>query len=102
MSGTEFFEQRLSLLQIRSIEPFGEPVVDFGKHRARLVGAILRCEQPREARGCAQFPRFRAHLLREHNRLAEISLREFGLALLEPQFTAQSQNFGPKNRLIGI
>jgi hypothetical protein len=31
-SMTQFFNERLGLLQVFSVEPFGEPVVDFGQH----------------------------------------------------------------------
>ena len=33
----QFIEQRLSLLQVGGVEAFGEPAIDFGEHRARLV-----------------------------------------------------------------
>ena len=40
-SRTQFVEQRLGVLQIGSVEALGEPVVDLGEHRARLVTAIV-------------------------------------------------------------
>ena len=43
-------EQRLGVLQIRGVEALGEPVVDFGEHRARFVGA-----QPAERHRGPQF-----------------------------------------------
>jgi hypothetical protein len=32
----QLFEQRFSIFKIGHLEAFGEPVVDFGKHRARF------------------------------------------------------------------
>src|SRR5215472_1722778 len=85
--GAQLVEQRLSLFQIGGVEAFGETVVDFGEHRARLITTALRGEQACKAGARAQFPRFGAHLLREGNRLAEIGLSQRRLPLLEPQFT---------------
>ncbi len=75
-------EQSLGVVQVGGVEAFGEPVVDVGEHRARLVATALRCEQSREAHRRAQFPCLRAHRLRERDRLAKVSLREFCLSLL--------------------
>jgi hypothetical protein len=33
----EFVEQRVGVLQVGDVEALGEPVVDFGEHRARLI-----------------------------------------------------------------
>ena len=55
---SQFIEQRLGVLQVGGVEALGEPAVDFGEHRARLVAAALRREQPRETRRRAQFQRF--------------------------------------------
>jgi hypothetical protein len=52
---TQFVKQRLSLLQIGSVEAFGEPVVNFRQHSARFVALPLLREQSREARRRAQF-----------------------------------------------
>src|SRR5260370_657888 len=52
----QLLEQRLGILEVGGVEALGEPVVDFTEHRARLVAAALLREQPREARGRAQFP----------------------------------------------
>jgi hypothetical protein len=46
-------EQHLGVPQIGSIEALGEPAIDFGEHRARLVAEALFCKQPREASGRA-------------------------------------------------
>src|SRR6266849_3548014 len=52
---SQLVEQRLGISQVGGVEAFGEPAVDFGEHRARLVATTLLCEQPRETHGSAQF-----------------------------------------------
>ena len=47
----QLIDQDLCVLQIGGIEAFGEPVVDFGEHRARLIAAIGVAQQSCEA-GC--------------------------------------------------
>jgi hypothetical protein len=42
----EAVEQCFCVLQVGSVEAFGEPSVDFGEHRARLVCLALLGEQP--------------------------------------------------------
>src|SRR5271156_2144705 len=37
----DFFQHCLGVFQIAGVETFGEPVVDFGEHRARLVVTTL-------------------------------------------------------------
>jgi hypothetical protein len=37
----QFIQQRLGVFQVASIEALGEPAVDFGEHRARLVATVL-------------------------------------------------------------
>jgi hypothetical protein len=49
----KFIEKLLGLLKVARIESLGEPVVDFSEHVMRLLAAAFRCEQPREAHGCA-------------------------------------------------
>jgi hypothetical protein len=48
-------EQRIGVLQISSVEAFGEPVVNVGEYHVSLFAAALLFEQPREAHGRAQF-----------------------------------------------
>jgi hypothetical protein len=36
----QFVQQRLGVFQVRGVEALGEPVVDFGQHRAGFVAAI--------------------------------------------------------------
>src|SRR5215469_1518681 len=55
IKGGQFLEQRLSLFQIGGIKPFGEPAVNCGEHRARLIAAALLHKQARQAGRCAQF-----------------------------------------------
>ena len=43
--GGQFIQQRLGLLEVGSIESFGEPVVDFGEHRVRFVAAAGIAQQ---------------------------------------------------------
>src|SRR5215472_2472748 len=56
----QLIEQRLGLLEIGSVEAFGEPVVDFGEHRTRFIPLPLLRQQAREAHGGAQLPCFGA------------------------------------------
>src|ERR1700730_8609390 len=98
----QLLHQRLGVLEIGGIEAFGEPIVDFGEHRPRFLASARRCEQARKAYGCAQFPRFGAHLSRKRNRLAEIGLDELSLPLFEPQFAAEPESFRAVYDLLGI
>ena len=41
MSRNQLVEQRLGVLQVGGVEALGEPVVDFGEHRARFVALAL-------------------------------------------------------------
>jgi hypothetical protein len=52
----QFVEQRLGVLQVGGVEALGEPVVDFGEHRERLVAAAGVAEQPGEAHGSRVAP----------------------------------------------
>jgi hypothetical protein len=40
----EFVKQRLGVFEVGGIEALGEPVVDLGEHRARLVAITLPVE----------------------------------------------------------
>src|SRR5215472_1237069 len=55
-SGAELVQQRLGVLQIGGLEALGEPVVDLGDHRARLVAAIGVAHEPRETGRRTQLP----------------------------------------------
>src|SRR5271156_3721560 len=61
---SQLVEQRLGVFQVGGVEAFGEPVVDVGEHRARLISLALVCEQSREARRRAQLQRLGALLSR--------------------------------------
>jgi hypothetical protein len=51
---TELNEQCLGVLQVGGVEAFGEPVVDVGEHRTRVIAAPLLREQASEAHGRAK------------------------------------------------
>jgi len=52
----QLLQQRLGLCEISRIEALGEPVVDLGEHRLRLLATALLFEQPHETRGRSQLP----------------------------------------------
>jgi len=39
----ELIEQGFGVLQVGGVEALGEPVIDFGEHRARFVATALLC-----------------------------------------------------------
>ncbi len=78
-AGAQLVEQRLGVLQIACVESLGEPAVDFGERRARLVATTLLCEKPREARRRAQFPGLRVLVERNVDRGAKGLLRSRGV-----------------------
>jgi hypothetical protein len=41
----QLIEERLGVLQVGGVEALGEPVIDVGEHRARLVAMTLLREQ---------------------------------------------------------
>ena len=56
ISVAQLVEQRFRVLQVGGGEALGEPVVDVGQHRARLVAAISVAQQPRKTDSGAQLP----------------------------------------------
>src|SRR5262249_19130210 len=76
--GFQLIEQGLGVLHICSVKALGEPVVDVGEHRARLVAAIGVAQQARETDRCAQFPELGFLRTRDSDRLTEavFSLRQ--------------------------
>ena len=90
----QFVQQRLGLLQVGGIETFGEPVVDFSEHGARLVATISFAQQPREARSRTQLQGFRAHTVRQRECCAEVSFGWFELSLLRLQLATQAKCLG--------
>jgi hypothetical protein len=84
----QLLQQRLGVLEIGGIEAFGEPIVDFGEHRARLIAATLLRKQPREAHCRSQFVKLSARTTRANNRFSKI-LFSFLLRIhLEPYLAA--------------
>src|SRR6516162_2300425 len=59
----QLVQQRLRLLQIGSVEAFGEPAVDRSEEVAGFGAAALIAAQPGEAPGSAQFPELSLLLL---------------------------------------
>jgi hypothetical protein len=98
----QFFQQRLGVFQIGSIEPLGEPPIDFSQHRARLATTPHPGEQPREAHRRAQFPCFRVHAAREGNRFVKIGLGRLRLIKFETQFATNPECLGTAYGFIGI
>jgi hypothetical protein len=86
---TQLVEQRLCIFQIGGVEAFGEPAVDFGEHRARLITPVLFREQASESRCRAQLPQFSALALRNPDDLAEtvFGFRCTGCALQQQQLS---------------
>src|SRR5262245_7322170 len=84
----KLFQQRLRVLQVRSVEALGEPAVDLGEHGASLIAFVLLCEHPYETNRRAKLPCLRTHLLCERDRFAEVGLGQFALAQFEPEFSA--------------
>src|SRR6266498_3884606 len=52
-------EQRLGVLQIRRVEPLGEPAVDLAEHPPRLVLSALLVEEAGKARRRSELERLR-------------------------------------------
>jgi hypothetical protein len=55
LSGAQFIEQRLRLLQIERIEAFGEPALDRSEKLASLFPLALIAPEPRHAHRGAEF-----------------------------------------------
>src|SRR5215467_3709523 len=71
----QLIQQSLGVLQVGSVEALGEPVVDFGELRARLIAAIGVAQQPSEAGGGAKLPPLRRLASRDFDSLAKTLLR---------------------------
>src|SRR5947207_13702440 len=50
-------EQRLGLSKVACVKTFGEPIVDGGEKVTCRLPISLIAQEPRQARGRAQFPR---------------------------------------------
>ena len=71
----QFIEQRLRLFQVGGIETFGKPIINFLKHRVRLLATALLYEQLRQRNGGSQLVRFRFLLPRKFERGSKALLR---------------------------
>ena len=71
----QLVEQRLRVLQIGGVEPFGEPAVDLGEHLPRLVALSLRPEQAAEARHGTKLEGLGTLLARQLDRLPKAVFR---------------------------
>src|SRR5262249_6241886 len=72
---SQLIYQFFCLFQICRIEAFGEPVVDFGEHRAGFVATTPPGEQPCKAGRRAKLPRFGTLASCNLDSLAEAALR---------------------------
>jgi hypothetical protein len=70
----QFVEKCLCIFQVGSAEALGEPAIDLGEHRARLIEATSVAEQPRKTHRRAQFPRFGILIARNLDRALEAAL----------------------------
>src|SRR5579862_453855 len=100
----QLVEQGLGIIQIGGIEAFGEPVVDFGEHRARFVAMTLLREQSREAGRGAQFKTTGLLAGRSVDRRAKQSLGfvRMGRSLDLNQFASYAIEFGSIETLATI
>ena len=56
LSGVQFLEQDLGLLQVERVKAFGEPAIDRGEEIASRITLALIAPQPRHAHRRPQFP----------------------------------------------
>jgi hypothetical protein len=54
-------KMRFGFFQVRRVNAFSEPVVDFAKRAARFIAMFLLHEELGESYGRPQFARFRTH-----------------------------------------
>ena len=52
-------QQRLGFLEVRRVEPFGEPVVDWRQQRLGFLALALALPEATQAHGGASLQRFR-------------------------------------------
>ncbi len=91
----ELVEKRLCILEVRSIEAFGEPIIDRRKQVARFGRFALVLPQASEAHRSAKFQRTCVLALRDLDGMAEGSLG-FGHVVGrdgQQAHTAESQEF---------
>jgi hypothetical protein len=73
----QFLEQRLGILHVRGVKVFGEPILDFGEHRALFAVALIR---QRCARFYVALSRLRSQQLSVERHNVSIRLRVEGFA----------------------
>jgi hypothetical protein len=71
----QLLQQRLRLLPIARVEPFGEPAVDRSQGFARFLHLALVAPEARKAHGGAEFPGFGLLLACDREGLLEIGCR---------------------------
>ena len=79
-SRRQLVEQRLSVLQILRVKPFGEPTVDRSEQFAGFALAALLPHQPRIAGRGPQLPGFRLLFSRPVERGDVSALRAYGVS----------------------
>jgi hypothetical protein len=47
---TQLVQESFHLLEVRGVEAFAEPVVDFGEHRVRCLAATASSKKARQTR----------------------------------------------------
>ena len=63
----QFLEQRLGVLQVGGVEALGEPVVDFGEHRASFLVSRIRRIQRLTSLICDSWPLRSAIIVQDLN-----------------------------------
>src|ERR1700721_1057545 len=81
----ELVEQRFRRLQIRGVEAFGEPAVDWREEIAAFGEAALVTPEPREALAGAQFPELGLLLRGDAEGVAIEFLSRLGMPLPQQQ-----------------
>src|SRR5687767_3131743 len=89
-------EQRLGLSKVACVKTFGEPIVDGGEKVTCRLPFSLIAQEPRRARGRAQFPRLCLLRSRNGQGMLEIRLRFHHVSLrrLERDFTGNAESLG--------
>src|SRR5262249_19121768 len=101
----ELFEEGPCLLQVRRIEPLGEPAVALGQHRACFGRATLLLVQAGQAHRGPQLQRFGLLLSGDGEGLAEtgfrLAARDFGPPLPQQELAPQAMQLGPVEAFSG-
>ena len=103
MLSAQLVEQRLGVFQVGGVEAFGEPVVDFGEHRARLVATTLLWRAAARGSSSRAAPKpFACIFWASAIASRKVGLGQFGLAKFEPQFSTAGQRIGPEDEFLGV